>query len=90
MKEVKVRNGNVVWIWEAWTQHYLLTFGKWSKNKKEDHTSIRLVLTKYLSPRDFQDEKILPKHPKFNPKLNPYLITIKITNKINEDSIWSI
>ena len=33
-----------------------------------------------VSPRESQDDKILPKHPKFNPKLNPFIIILKMRN----------
>ena len=45
---------------------------KWEK-QGEDHTSVWLVLTNDVSPRDSQDDKILPKHPKqHNPKEKSY------------------
>ena len=54
------------------------------------YVSVWLVLTNDVSPRDSQDNKIFPKHTKFNPKLNPFPITLKMKNKINEKCIWFI
>ena len=39
---------------------------------KKDHTSIWLVLTNDVTPRDSHDDKILPEHPKFNPKVKSF------------------
>ena len=33
---------------------------------------IQLVITNEVSPRDSQDDKIFPKHPKFNPKVKSF------------------
>ena len=50
--------------------HYSITFGKFIKREKQgkDYTSIQFVLTNDVPPRDSQDDKILPKHSKFNPR----------------------
>ena len=42
------------------------------KEANGDQTSIQMVLTNDVSPRDSQDDKILPKHPKFNPKFKSF------------------
>ena len=47
------------------------------KEADRDHTSIWLVLTNDFSPRDSQDYKIPPEHPKFNPKLKSFYNNFK-------------
>ena len=53
-----------------------------TKEADGDHTSIQLVLTNDVSPRDSQDDKILPEHPKFNPKFKLFY-----SNPINKREI---
>ena len=42
------------------------------RRAEADHTSIQLVLTNDVSPRESQD-KTFPKYSKFNPKLKSFL-----------------
>ena len=44
---------------------------KWEKNEKTTQV-FNLVLTNDVLPRDSQDDKILPEHPKFNPNVKSF------------------
>ena len=44
---------------------------------KENHTCVHIVFTIDVSPRNSQDDKILPKHSKINPKVNPFSVNLK-------------
>ena len=55
--------------------HYLLKLAKFIREEEKqgkDYTSIQLVLTNDVPPRDSQDDKSLPKHSKFNPKFESF------------------
>ena len=43
----------------------------WEKCAKKNQACIHMVLTNDVSPRNTQDDKLLPEHIKINSKVNP-------------------
>ena len=64
MNTISMKTTLLVSFWETCIQP--------TKEADGDQTSIQLVFTNDVSPRDSQDDKILPKHPKFSPKFKSF------------------